>query len=276
MPPRYAQGKYWLLTIPHHLYQPFLGDGMSYIKGQLERGEGGFLHWQVLVCYTNKVRAARIKVQFGDGCHCELSRSAAANEYVWKEETRIEGTQFSLGELPINRNSKKDWDGIWDSAKRGAIDEIPSDVRVRSYSTLRKIQKDYAVAEPLIREVTVYVGPTGTGKSRRAWEEAGFNAFPKDPCTKFWDGYQDQQNVIFDEFRGQIGISHVLRWFDRYPCIVENKGGAIVFKATRIWVTSNLHPRLWYPELDQSTYEALERRLTVIEMNEPYYEELEN
>jgi len=33
-------------------------------------------------------------------------------------------------------------------------------------------------------------GRTGTGKSRRAWDLAGFGSYPKDPCTKFWDGYQ--------------------------------------------------------------------------------------
>jgi len=35
------------------------------------------------------------------------------------------------------------------------------------------------------------------------------------------DGYRGQEHVVFDEFRGGIDISHVLRWFDRYPVIVE-------------------------------------------------------
>lgn len=84
------------------------------------------------------------------------------------------------------------------------------------------------------RQVFVYTGPTGTGKSRRAWEEGGINSYPKDPRSKFWCGYRSQECVIIgkyvsdvlltlDEFRGGIDISHLLRWLDRYPCIVEVK-----------------------------------------------------
>lgn len=113
------------------------------------------------------------------------------------------------------------------------------------------------------RTVSVFWGRTGTGKSRRAWEEAGMDAFPKDPLSKFWDGYRGHRHVVFDEFRGTISISHILRWFDRYPVIVEVKGGSVVFSATKIWITSNLDPRLWYPDIDQETQEALLRRLTI-------------
>lgn len=118
--------------------------------------------------------------------------------------------------------------------------------------------------EPMERSVTVYWGPTGSGKSRRAWEEATFDAYPKDPMTKFWDGYQGQENVVIDEYRGDISISHLLRWFDRYPVCVEAKHGGTVLKATRIWITSNLHPEEWYPNLDIATRLALYRRLNII------------
>lgn len=114
------------------------------------------------------------------------------------------------------------------------------------------------------REVIVYWGPSGVGKSRKAWEEAGLEAYPKDPNSKYWDGYQGQENVVMDEFRGKIDISHLLRWFDRYPVCVEQKFGACVFKARKIWVTSNLDPREWFPDLDEETKAALLRRLKII------------
>lgn len=84
-----------------------------------------------------------------------------------------------------------------------------------------------------------------------------------DPCTKFWDGYYGQQNVVIDEFRGSIGISHILRWLDRYPVIVEIKGSSTVLQATTIWITSNLSPNVWYPDIDAETLAALRRRLEV-------------
>lgn len=76
---------------------------------------------------------------------------------------------------------------------------------------------------------------------------------------------------MLDEFRGGIDISHILRWTDRYPVQVEIKGSSRPLLATRIWITSNLHPSKWYPDLDPETLAALLRRLTITEFVLPIY-----
>jgi len=195
--------------------------------------------------------------------HCELSRSSAAATYCCKEETREEGP-WEFGARPIIRSSKPDWEAAWEFAKSGELERIPASIRIVSYSAIRRINADYSVPQPMERHVKVFWGRTGTGKSRRAWEEATFGAYPKDPRSKFWDGYRDQENVVLDEFRGSIDVSHILRWFDRYPVSVEVKGSSRPLNAKRIWVTSNLEPRCWYPELDSETMEAFIRRLEII------------
>lgn len=149
----------------------------------------------------------------------------------------------------------------------GELGAIPADVYVRYYNNIKKIAMDHLQPVAIEREVYVYWGPTGVGKSRRAWEEAGLDAYPKDPRSKFWDGYRSHEHVVFDEFRGDIDIAHLLRWFDRYPVIVEVKGSSVVLAARRIWITSNIPPRLWYPTLDDATFNALMRRLTVFEFD---------
>lgn len=257
--------KLWMLTIPHNHFTPFLPSGVAYLKGQLEEGEGGFLHWQLFVNFTKPIRLAGVIKLFGQ-FHAEQTRSQAAEDYVWKEETRVEGTQFELGSKPLQRNNSKDWNEIRDNAIRGQLMAIPADVYVRCYQSLKRIACDNMQAVGIERQVVVYWGRTGVGKSRRAWEEAGLDAYPKDPRTKFWDGYRDHAHVVIDEFRGSIDISHVLRWFDRYPVIVEVKGSSVPLCARKIWITSNLHPRDWYFGLDPSTYLALERRLEILEI----------
>jgi len=118
--------------------------------------------------------------------------------------------------------------------------------------------------------VQVFWGDTGTGKSHRAWEEAGCGSYSKDPLTKWWDGYKGQENVIIDEFRGIIQLAHLLRWFDKYPVCVQTKGAYVPLCATNFWVTSNLDPRSWYPDLDSESTRALLRRLNIIHFNKPY------
>jgi len=78
-----------------------------------------------------------------------------------------------------------------------------------------------------------------------------------------------QKHVIIDEFRGGIDIGHMLRWLDRYPVIVEVKGSSTVLKAETIWITSNIHPKDWYPDLDEETKSALMRRLEVTHFLNP-------
>lgn len=110
---------------------PYLPAGVAYIRGQLERGDGtGYLHWQILVTFSKKIRLRGVRKIFGEH-HSELTRSEAADEYVFKEATRIEGTQFELGTKPLRRNSSADWEAVWTSAKSGNITDIEPDIRIR-------------------------------------------------------------------------------------------------------------------------------------------------
>lgn len=264
------QGIFWILTIPHEDWQPMevLPPELSWIRGQREVGGTGYEHWQVFVAFTTKVSLPQVTRIFGERSHAELSRSKHAENYCWKEETRVEGTQFELGSKPFQRNQKIDWEAAWTAAINRDFLGIPASVRLRSYRTICAIASDYE--RPSVRTVntTLLWGGTGTGKTYRAWQEAGADAYCKDPRSKFWCGYMGERNIIIDEFRGGIDISHILRWLDSYPCRVEVKGSSRPLRATNFWITSNLPYYAWYPDIDQETKEALLRRMTVVELNE--------
>lgn len=255
-------------TIPFADWTPCQPDGVKWIRGQHERGAGGYEHWQILVAYASKNSLAGCKKLFGPTGHWELTRSESAGDYVWKQDTRVEGSQFEFGQKPFKRNSSKEWDQFWDDAVSGDILAIPADIRIRYYSTFRRIREDYQQPVAMERTCHVFYGRTGTGKSRKAWEDAGVDAYPKDPNTKFWCGYVDQEHVVIDEFRGRIDISHLLRWLDRYPVNVELKGSSIPLRATTIWITSNLTVEEWYPEVDPETMDALKRRLKTLKFSD--------
>lgn len=267
MPSR--QGKWFLLTVPASDFDPSVADaqgfsGIAYIRGQLEEGASGYRHWQICCCFERKTTVTRAREVFGGRAHAELSRSDAARQYVWKEDTRVEGTQFERGELPFRRNEKTDWDSIWEFAKDGDLLSIPAKIRVCNYSSLRKIASDFGRTVAMDRSCVLFVGPTGTGKSFRAWSEAGMDAYSKDPRTKFWDGYRGERSVVLDEFRGSIDVAHILRWLDRYPVRVEIKGSSTPLLCERVWITSNLPIEQWWPDLDQQTLDAVKRRVEVI------------
>lgn len=265
------QGIFWLLTIPYAgntdpSWTKLLPDGITWIRGQREiGGSTGYEHWQVMVAFSSKKSLSGVKTVFGTECHAELSRSESAAEYVWKDESAVPDTRFEHGHRPFRRNSRTDWDSVWTMAQSGRIDDVSSEIRVVHYRTLRQIASDYVKPVGLLRTCYVFWGRTGTGKSRRAWDEAGMDAYSKDPRTKFWCGYQMELHVVIDEFRGGIDIAHLLRWLDRYPVRVEVKGSSRPLVAEKIWITSNLEPKYWYPDCDEETKSALMRRLIITE-----------
>lgn len=271
MPSTNPRHQFWILTVPHSDWSPpsnLTNINACYIAGQRELSDGGFDHWQIVAYYANKVRMGTVKADFARTAHCEPTRSQAARDYVWKDDTAVEGTRFELGELPFRRNSKTDWEAVYNAAKCGSYDPIPARVIIQHYRNIKQITADNLVPAEIETSAIVYWGPTGVGKSRRAWFEAGMDAYPKDPRTKWWDGYRNQQHCVIDEFRGDIDIAHMLRWLDRYPCLIEQKGTTTVKSFKKIWITSNIPPEEWYPTLDFQTKDALLRRLTVINMTE--------
>jgi len=88
------QARFWILTIPHADFVPWKPPNITHIRGQLERGgDTGYLHWQICVAFNRKQRLRAVKQLFGDSCHAEPTRSDAAREYVWKDETGIRETR---------------------------------------------------------------------------------------------------------------------------------------------------------------------------------------
>lgn len=107
-----------------------------------------------------------------------------------------------------------------------------------SYRVLKSKPRNHPV------EVIVIWGPTGTGKSKYAFDHYP-NAYWKQR-SNWWDNYADDETVILDEFYGWIPFDMLLRICDRYPLLLETKGGQVNFTAKRIVFTSNSIPESWY------------------------------
>lgn len=90
------QARYWIGTIPESKWIPALPDTATYLRGQLEQGAGGFKHWQIMVTFPSKKTLRQVSNAFPDSTgHFEPTRSRAAEQYVWKHDTRI-GEYFRL------------------------------------------------------------------------------------------------------------------------------------------------------------------------------------
>lgn len=63
-------------------------------------------------------------------------------------------------------------------------------------------------------------------------------------ANKWWDGYDNNEDVIIDDYRCNFCcFAELLRLCDRYPMKVEVKCGVRQFVAKRLYITTTRSPR---------------------------------
>lgn len=261
------QGCNWVFTLnnPQPEENPSFWPS-RYVVYQLERGEEGTPHYQgYIVFYSNKTLSAVKKIN--PRAHWDLRRGThdEARAYCTKEDTRIE-PPVEKGVPPITRGKRTDLLYVKQLLDDGATEsEICRDEdALGTVARYPKLIGMYRMATQKHRnfktQVLVLYGPPKKGKSL-FWNIVYPNAYIK-PHGLWWDGYDHQEVVVIDDFYGWLPYSFMLQLLDRYPLLVEVKGGFRTFNSKLIVITSNKAPNCWYGV--DCSYEALERRLNVI------------
>lgn len=264
-----SRSRNWCFTLNNYLpdeEQAVQQIDCKYIIYGRETGEETWTnHLQGYIVFTTMKSLAQLK-KLIPRAHLEPAKGTAEQniQYCSKQDAN----PFVKGQQPISKkqqgeNEKERWKKIIQQAREGTLEEEDPKMYFCHKRTADALRSE-CLPPALEKEVVVFWGPTGTGKSRDAWTQAGLDAYPKDPRSKFWDGYRGEKFVVVDEFRGGIDIAHMLRWLDRYPVRVEVKGSSRPLLMEKIWITSNLHPKDWYAELDEETKNALMRRLKIV------------
>lgn len=227
---------------------------------QLEKGQNGTPHIQGYIELKSPTRISGLKrMSFLSRAHLEVRKGSRlqALQYVTKQDTRLEEphsfgltttiTEFIESLKPKKKQSEElqEIKAKLDQGKTSVeIADEHFDLWVRHYraferySCLKTAPRNHQV------DVHLVIGPTGTGKSRWAMDQHP-NAYWKQR-SQWWCGYSGQDTVILDEYYGWLPYDLLLRLCDRYPLLVESKGGQIQMECSRIIITSNHLPDKWY------------------------------
>lgn len=189
----------------------------------------------------------------------------------WNYNYKYTNILFCIGSKRGGQATKESYDRAFELAVQGKLDEIDSDILLRYYSALRKIQFDFRAPavnlDPIsdsVKHAEWWYGPTGTGKSRASRTQYP-DAYLKAANTKWWCGYNGQDVVLIEDFdkdHAYMGY-HLKIWCDMYTFLAEVKGqqNGVPIRPKKIIITSNYHPReIW---TDPSTYEPIERRCKI-------------
>lgn len=113
----------------------------------------------------------------------------------------------------------------------------------------RKRRKE---AEPEPKEVVVYVGASGSGKSHHCWHDPDYRRsgykYPLLAENKVWfDGYEGEEVLWVDEFRGSVfPFGLFLQVTDKWGARVEVKGGSVETFFKKILISTTVPPGDWY------------------------------
>lgn len=239
----------------------------DYYVFQRERGENGTPHIQGYCHSKNQKSLSAWKRIVGQRAHIEFARGDALSNkaYCTKESTREPGTQpVEGGSLPV-QGQRSDLEAVAKRVRDGASDQEiaedhPGDL-IRYHKGISYLRSLYDVPRNFKTKVYWWYGPTGTGKTREAFERFP-DAYFKMGCNKWWDGYRGQDTVIIDDFRRDFcTFAELLRLLDRYPMLVEAKGSSMHFRSRNIVITTPRGPRATWAGRTEEDLEQLCRRI---------------
>lgn len=274
----------WVFTLNNYTQEEEEGimesECADYIVFGREVGEEGTPHLQGYLEFSEPLKMSQVKKRMKNTrLHLEARRGTQkqAIDYCKKDGDVFEkGTPKKSARDESKADEKNKTLQYMELLKKGKLGEIASDPDC-SFNIFKHCREIAALMEEP-RDVNVpinvrwYWGPTGTGKTRRAYYEASQlgKVYIKSTSTKWFDGYDGEEVIIFDDLRSSwFEYSYLLKLLDRYPTQVECKGGSRQWKAVHVFVTSPFEPKGMYAQMQErdttDSIEQLVRRVHVCE-----------
>ncbi len=276
----------WCFTLNNYTLEEE-GDVQSFVANKLavfvamqrEVGDKGTPHLQGVLVAPSPCRITHVR-KLIPRAHWErrLGTLSEALAYAIKDDTREEGaTPFVDGKRPVGQGKRSDLRTIGRMVVGGYQDydvsyDFPGQF-IRYHKGIRALRQVHQSHAGRLRNVQVYFGPTGVGKTSLAIAQANKRGsvyyLSSGNSKNIWfDHYSGQTTIIVDDFFGWLRYSFMLRFLDRYPFLMETKGGTtwMLHSTTHIVFTSNSEPGRWYRfnECSLLNKAALLRRITTV------------
>ncbi len=111
-------------------------------------------------------------------------------------------------------------------------------------------------------EVVLIMGPTDSGKTRKAMEDATYKISASE--LQWFDGYDMDETICIDEYNNDVPITRMLGLLDGYQYRLPIKGGFTYANWNKVYITTNLRKAQLHTLAKPAHRDALFRRITEI------------
>lgn len=256
-----------ICQIPHryHVIGKEIGpkSGTPHLHGYLELEE--------------QMRFKALKEALGQNVWFEARRGSAeqAADYAKKDGEFVESGQIS------QQGAKS---CIADLKKRLEDGETPDDIILddpysfhmygRTLMAMWEIMLKRRKPRTVQPEAIWIHGPTGAGKSHAAFTEITGTYYDVPDDDGWWDNYEGQDTVIFNDFRGDaMKFNLLLKMIDKWPFSVRRRNKApMPFSSKKVIITCIMPPQTLYGGMGESgeTLDQLLRRIKIVHMPKKY------
>lgn len=232
-----------------------------YVIGE-ETGAEGTFHWQG---YAELKRQTLAKsVHSWGGWHCEARKGTAAQaaNYCKKDGKFTEvGTISAPG-------TRTDIMRLKELAMNRGLAAVAAEADSMQQFRLCEVYMNYHMParDPNVEIDVIYIwGPSGVGKSRKAYELIADKPYYVKDEGPWWTGYNGEQTVLMDDFRDSwMTHNQFIKLIDRYPMRVKIHGGLTQMRATRFIITSVFPPDRLYASVPEEPRMQVLRRINNI------------
>lgn len=238
---------------------------VKYIVFGKEKGKEGTKHLQGYVEFKDQKTLSAVKKFFKtDRIHLEERKGtpAEASEYCKKD-----GKYYEKGKIS-EQGKRNDLIEIMEDLKLKKpmvelVEKYPSTM-MRYNKGIQFIRNTLMIDRTEAPTAYWFYGKAGRGKTYKA-KGLGKTYYVKD-CTQWWDGYEQEEVIIIDDFSGKWPFRDLLRLFDENKYQGQIKGGYTKINSPIIVITCDRHPKeLYQGILNDNEIEQLLSRFDIIE-----------
>lgn len=284
----------WLLTINNPVEKGYTHDKLQELMKQFtnvtfycmsdEIGlETKTYHTHLFMYSPNGIRFRTVQSRIPN-CHIDYCKGTAQQnrDYVFKEgkyagtdkeDTRVDGTQLEWGEMPVERQGRRnDIVDLYDMIANGMSDFQILDtspdymLNLNQIRQTRQVIKSEKFKNTFRQLTTTYIwGSTGGGKTRYVMEKYGYeNVYRVTNYKHPFDDYRGQDVVLFDEFRSSLPLADMLKYLDGYPVVLPCRFADTQACFTKVYFTTNIPLDKQYVNIQRDeveSYKAFLRRI---------------